>query len=132
MKFENIFTQYDASLEKVLDIDPLGFSVIWTHFGQDIFNNKISSVALDPRSFNINMFNHFIVKNLIDNNTLYTSSLFEKDTRVAIEKILILLENMLIWSWYTSENNNDSWGEAKIGLLGTSKAIIKSILISMI
>lgn len=125
MKFENIFTQYDASLEKVLDIDPLGFSVIWTHFGQDIFNNKISSVALDPRSFNINMFNHFIVKNLIDNNTLYTSSLFEKDTRVAIEKILILLENMLIWSWYTSENNNDSWGEAKIGLLGTSKAIIK-------
>ncbi|MEA2099649.1 MAG: hypothetical protein U9P72_05935, partial [Campylobacterota bacterium] len=116
MKFENIFTKYDSSLEKNLDIDPLGFSVIWTHFGQNIFNNKISSVALDPRSFNINMFNHFVIRNLMSDNTLYTTSLFEKDKRVAIEKLLVLLENMLIWSWYKSEEGEESWGEAKVGL----------------
>ena len=125
MKFENIFTKYDASLEKVLDIDPLGFSVIWTHFGQNIFNNKISSVALDPRSFNINMFNHFVIRNLMNDNTLYISDLFEKDKKIAIEKLLILLENMLIWSWYKSEDSDESWGESKVGLLGTSKAISK-------
>ncbi|MEA2100826.1 MAG: hypothetical protein U9P72_11935, partial [Campylobacterota bacterium] len=51
--------------------------------------------------------------------------LFEKDKRVAIEKLLVLLENMLIWSWYKSEEGEESWGEAKVGLLGTSKAITK-------
>ena len=122
MKFNNIFTQYDECIEKTLEIDPIGLSVIWTHFGQEIFKNKISSVALDLRSFNINLFNHFVIKNLINNSSLAVQSLFDNDMQEAVEKLTIILENMLIWSW---KENQQEWGESKKGLLGTSKAISK-------
>ena len=129
MNFNDIFTQYDEGLEKVLEIDPMGFSAIWTHFGQEIFNNKISSVALDVRSFNINLFNHFVIRNLIEDSSSLLQNQFKKDLKTAIEKLLIILENMIIWSWYkdsyVSDDISKDWGDTKNGLLGTSKAISK-------
>ncbi|MEA2049684.1 MAG: hypothetical protein U9O56_02980 [Campylobacterota bacterium] len=121
MKFENIFTQYDESIEKSVDVDPLGFGSIWTYFGQQIFENKISSATFDIRNFNINLFNHYIVKKLSMDNEYINDKMFlnKKET---IEKLLIVLENMLIYSWW--ENQSD-WGDNRIGLLGTSKAISK-------
>lgn len=121
LAFKNIFTEYDDSLQKSLNIDPMGLSVIWTYFGQRIFNNKISSVALDIRSFNINLFNHFVIATLITDSSLNIHELFEKDKKQTIEKLLIVLENMIIWSWHESESN---WMESqRKGLLGTSKAL---------
>jgi len=125
LKFKNIFTEYDESLEKTLEIDPMGLSVIWTHFGQEIFHNKISSVALDVRSFNINLFNHFIIKNLMQNSSNTLQNQFEKNPKTTIEKLLIILENMLIWSWYKDSKDGNEWGDFKNGLLGTSKALSK-------
>jgi len=122
MKFKEIFTQYDEKIEKTLEIDPLGFVAIWTHFGQDIFYNKISSVTSDIRSFNINFFNHFIIKNLITKSSKTLQNQFERNHKESVEKLILILENMLIWSWYKEKGR---WGESKNGLLGTSKAITK-------
>lgn len=121
MKFENIFTQYDESIEKSIDVDPLGFGSIWTYFGQQIFENKISSATFDIRNFNINLFNHYIVKKLSMDNEYIKNKMFlnKKET---IEKLLIVLENMLIYSWWKDQS---VWGKNRKGLLGTSKAIAK-------
>lgn len=115
---KEIFTEYDENLQKTLNIDPMGLQVVWTFFGQKIFQNKLTSVALDIRSYNINIFNHFIIKNLMSHGTEEIKNMFIKEEKETIEKLLIILENMLIWSWYCDQNNWD-----KSGLLGTSKAL---------
>jgi hypothetical protein len=120
----SIFTEYDETLTKKLNIDPLGFQIVWTYFGQKIFQNKTTSVALDIRNYNINLFNHYIIYQIIQENggmsfkKLITSKITIKEK---IEKTLIILENLLIWSWYS---NRDKWSEKeKSGLLGTYKAL---------
>jgi len=122
MKFIKIFTQYDEKIEKTLEVDPLGFVAIWTYFGQNIFHNKISSVASDIRSFNINLFNHFLIKSIASSGSKTLQNQFEKNHKESVEKLILILENMLIWSWYREKGR---WGESKNGLLGTSKAITK-------
>jgi len=118
LKYKNIFTQYDESLDRTQNLDPLGFSVIWTQFGQRIFKGKISSATWDVRSFNINLFNHYVIKRIMDEGNDEIKNLFEKDKKTTIEKLIIILENMLIWSWY---EDKDGWDRKN--LLGTSKAI---------
>lgn len=120
---EEFFTQFDGTLTKSINTDPLGFQIVWTHFGQKIFHNKTTSIALDIRSYNINLFNHFIVYQLVRNehalglDELITNNI---STKEKIQKVLIILENILTWSWYQTK---DDWGDARNGLLGTSKAI---------
>ena len=118
MKYKDIFTEYDESLERTQNLDPLGLSIIWTHFGQRIFQGKISSATWDVRSFNINLFNHYVIKRIMDEGNDEIKNLFEKDKKTTIEKLIIILENMLIWSWY---KDKDGWDRKN--LLGTSKAI---------
>jgi len=127
VQITEIFTEYDSSLSKNLNIDPLGFQIVWTHFGQKIFENKVTSVALDIRSYNINIFNHFIIYKLIredrDNSDISSSILKLLNNRTGIEKLLVIMENMLTWSWFITK---ESWSEdEKRGLLGTSKALSK-------
>lgn len=121
---ENIFTEYDESLTKGLNIDPLGFQIVWTYFGQKIFQNKTTSVALDIRSYNINLFNHYIIYQIIqENEGLSFKNLITNDITIKekIEKTLILLENLLTWSWFSKRKE---WKDQyQSGLLGTYKAI---------
>jgi len=128
LNINEIFTQYNGSIYKSLNIDPLGFQVVWTYFGQNIFENKVTSIALDIRSYNINLFNHLIIYKLIREN--YADSEISQtilklvETRTGIEKLLVILENMLTWSWFTSINSDNKWSEdQKRGLLGTSKVL---------
>ena len=122
----NIFTEYDKTLTIKHNIDPLGFQVVWTYFGQEIVQNKMTSVALNVRSYNINLFNHFVIHQILlnshglDIDKLITNQISLKEK---IEKILVSLENILIWSWF--KNRKDWTNEEKLGLLGTSKALIK-------
>jgi hypothetical protein len=118
MKFKNIFTEYDKNIEKSIDLDPLGIGIIWRYFGQQIFHNKITSSTFNVRNFNINLFNHVVIKHLSQNN-YFISDLMMTNQKETIEKLLIILENMLIYSWY---KNQDVWNN-KVGLSGTSKAI---------
>lgn len=120
-----IFTEYDESLTKGLNIDPLGFQIVWTYFGQKIFQNKTTSVALDIRSYNINLFNHYIIYQIIQE---YEDLSFDKliknreiKIKEKIEKTLIILENLLTWSWFSKRKE---WKDQyQSGLLGTYKAI---------
>lgn len=130
-KFLNsIFTEYNESLTKRLNIDPLGFQIVWTFFGQKIFHNKTTSVALDIRSYNINLFNHYIIYQIIQE---YKELSFKKliadkklisnyvNLKEKIEKTLIILENLLTWSWFS---NREEWKDKEQrGLLGTYKVI---------
>ena len=103
---EYIFTKHDKTLTKALNADPLGFQVIWTYFGQKIYKNKINSATFDIRLFNFNLFNHVVIYQLI-----------QDDNKTDIGETLILLENMLIWSWFKNQNEF-----IKKGLNGTEKA----------
>lgn len=128
MNINEIFTEYDGILCKSMNTDPLGFQIIWTYFGQKIFESKVTSVALDIRSYNINLFNHLIIYKLIRedyfNSEVSQTILKLVKTRTGIEKLLVMLENMLTWSWFLSLHNGDRWSEEqKRGLLGTSKAL---------
>ncbi len=120
---KNIFTEYDDSLTKKLNIDPLGFQVVWTLFGQKIFKNKTTSVALDIRSYNINLFNHYVVYKLLHEDQW--EELITNNRRGKIEKILVTLENMLTWSWFRNSDNGKWSNDQKKGLLGTSRAQVK-------
>ena len=115
----SIFTEYDESLTKGLNIDPLGFQIVWTYFGQKIFQNKTTSVALDIRSYNINLFNHYIIYQIIqEHEGLSFKNLITNDITLKekIEKTLIVLENLLTWSWYSKKDGK--WeDEYKSGLL---------------
>jgi hypothetical protein len=119
-----IFTEYDETLTKKLHLDPLGLQIIWSYFGQKIFHNKTTSVALDIRNYNVNLFNHYIIYQIIqENEGLSLNKIIRNDISVKekIEKILIVLENLLIWSWYSNRNN---WSDQqKTGLLGSFKAL---------
>ena len=122
---KNIFTEYDESLTKNINTDPLGFQIVWTYFGQKIFQNKTTSVALDIRSYNINLFNHYIIYQIIQENEglsfdrLITNR--EIKLKEKIKKTLIILENLLTRSWFSTR---DDWTEEyKSGLLGTYKAL---------
>ena len=120
----NIFTEYDELLTKNINTDPLGFQIVWTYFGQKIFHNKTTSIALDIRSYTINLFNHYIIYQIIqENKNLSFKSLItnEISLKEKIEKTLIILENLLTWSWFSTR---DDWTEEyKSGLLGTYKAL---------
>lgn len=120
----NIFTEYDESLTKNINTDPLGFQIVWTYFGQKIFHNKTTSIALDIRSYNINLFNHYIIYQIIqENENLSFNKLITNEIKLneKIEKTLIILENLLTWSWFSTREH---WDEKyKSGLLGTYKAL---------
>lgn len=123
---DSIFTEYDESLTKGLNIDPLGFQIVWTYFGQKIFQNKTTSVALDIRSYNINLFNHYIIYQIIqENEGLSFKNLITNDITLKekIEKTLIILENLLTWSWFATSRDEEWENQYKSGLLGTYKAI---------
>lgn len=121
---KNIFTEYDELLTKNINTDPLGFQIVWTYFGQKIFHNKTTSIALDIRSYNINLFNHYIIYQIIqENKNLSFKKLItnEISLKEKIEKTLIILENLLTWSWFSTR---DDWTEEyKSGLLGIYKAL---------
>lgn len=113
MNRKNIFTEEDRELSKDLNSDALGFTMIWRYFGQKIYKNKINSATFDIRSFNINLFNHFVIYKLEKSE----HTLLKIKNKDVVEKILILLENFVIWSWYKEQNSF-----IKEGLLGTSNA----------
>lgn len=125
ISLNQIFTEYDERISLDINKDPLGFQMIWTHFGQKIFENKTTSVALDIRSYNINLFNHYVVYKLRLNNKDLDFITVISDLKDKVERIILLLENIIIWSWWQSENRQGEdnliiWD--KNGLLGTSKA----------
>ena len=111
MDILNIFSDIDNSLQRKLHLDPLGFQVVWSHFGQKIFKNRLTTVAFDIRNYNLNLFNHLLIFELEQKEG-------EIFSRGKIEKLIINLENIFIYSWY-SWYQYQNWGT---GILGSFNA----------
>ena len=63
---EDVFSAFDASISADSRRDPMGMQTIWSAVGQRIFGNRITSVTNDLRSFTTNLFNHYVVRKLLE------------------------------------------------------------------
>lgn len=119
LKINEIFTEFDEEIYLGLDRDPLGFQMIWTHYGQKIFQNKTTSVANDIRNYTLNLIHHWVIRSLRD-TTFYTALIkHEKNEKATIEKLVITLEMMVVYACFTMK-----WKNSK-GILGIGNAQVR-------
>lgn len=57
----SIFTIPDKELVSDGAVDPMGMQMIWTYFGQLIFQNKLTTVSTDIRNYTINLLHHYVL-----------------------------------------------------------------------
>lgn len=127
MILHKYFTEYDDSLTQMLNTDPLGMTVIWSAFGQQIFNNRVSSISNDVRNYTLNLIHHLAIKELIEspeNITLHREVRKKYPSMESLEfkqACLIHAENIFVYSLLTTN-------EADIdtnGILGVTKGRAK-------
>ena len=121
---KKFFTEYDDSLTHTLNIDPLGMTVIWSAFGQRIFNNRVSSISNDVRNYTLNLVHHLAIKELIESGLTLQGQLAhiypQADVLEFKQACLIHAENLFVYSILTSEKPLDT-----LGILGASKGRAK-------
>jgi hypothetical protein len=121
MFLDKYLTEYDDSLSGESYIDPLGTLIIWSAYGQEIFHNRVNSISNDVRNYTLNLFNHYLVRRLIqDENVRLSKRLTElyggKDTLFFKYACLLYLENMFVFSILRHEGKGVDSG----GVLGIS------------
>ncbi len=125
---DEILTEFDETISSELNVDPLGLLVIWSSYGQDIFRRRISSISNDVRNFTLNLFNHAVIRSLIEddavvlgkglrNNPSYGAS--GKDSAAFKQACLIYLENAFTYAMIAAQNTKNV---ETTGVLGISKA----------
>jgi len=125
---DEILTEFDETISSEQNVDPLGLLVIWSSFGQYIFRRRISSISNDVRNFTLNLFNHAVIRSLIEddevllgkglrNNPSYGTS--GKDSAAFKQACLIYLENAFTYAVIAAQNSKDV---ETTGVLGISKA----------
>jgi len=120
MFLDKYLTEYDDSLSGETYIDPLGMLVIWSAYGQKIFENRVNSISNDVRNYTLNLFNHYVVRRLIqDENIRLSKRLTDvyggKDTLFFKYACLLHLENLFVFSILKHEGN----GVDSSGVLGS-------------
>ena len=123
MFLERYLTEYDESLSGESYIDPIGTLVIWSAYGQEIFRNRVNSIANDVRNYTINLFNHHVIRRLIRDETALLSNKLTnvyggKDTLFFKYACLLYLENLFVFSILKHE---DRKGIDSSGVLGITK-----------
>ena len=63
------FTIPDLDLSQESSVDPMGLQVIWTHYGQDIFGEKLTTIANDLRVFTFNLFHNHLINRLYQDHS---------------------------------------------------------------
>lgn len=128
MLIKKLFTEYDESIEANAYRDPMGLQIIWSAVGQNIFGRNITSISSDMRNFNINLFNHWIVKDLTSGLDALQLSHKQKEhfSGVSLKTgLIIFLENLMVYLMLSESNGDPKVTDADVdmgGLLGTSKA----------
>ncbi len=122
--FEQYLTEFDESLSGDSYIDPIGTLIIWSAFGRQVFSNRINSVSNDVRNYTLNLFHHFLIRKLVnDDGALLSKPLqkkyHDKDTLHFKQACLIFLENLFVYSMLRHEQADTL---ATGGILGISKA----------
>jgi hypothetical protein len=122
---KNFFTIPDPDLTQESSVDPMGLQVIWTAYGQEIFNDKLTTIANDLRVFTFNLFHNHLINRLFQDYTeeiqeaknYYKLWQTESDIKTGL---LVFLEDLVTHVFY---NNEDSSVDS-LGILGMSKARI--------
>ena len=121
-----LLTEVDTDITSELNLDPLGMLVVWSTFGQAIFQHRISSVSHDVRNFTLNLFNHWVIKTLVEDATITLGSRMKNDPAYAgrgkesmafKQACLIYLENLFVYSMIEQERRATT-----SGVIGISKA----------
>lgn len=121
---EKYLTDYDDSLTGESNIDPMGTLVIWSAYGKKIFENRVNSISNDVRNYTLNLFNHYIVRRLIADDSVQLSRKLRdeygsKDTLYFKHACLLYLENLFVFSILEHESNKQI---DSLGVLGSSNA----------
>lgn len=123
MYLDAFLTEYDDTLNSELNVDPLGLQIIWSAFGQAIFRNRINSVTNDVRNYTINLFHHYVIKNLVEDHGIVLGKALQERYESKQElnfkyACLIHMENLLVYSMISQQRENTDTA----GILGISKA----------
>lgn len=121
---DRYLTEYDESLSAESYIDPVGTLIIWSAFGRRVFNNRVNSISNDVRNYTLNLFHHFLLRKLVDDDEARLSVSLQhkyhgKDALPFRQACLIFLENLFVYSVLQHERVN---GVEPSGILGISNA----------
>jgi len=124
MLLDRYLTDYDDSLTGESYIDPMGTLVIWSAYGQKIFQNRVNSISNDVRNYTLNLFNHYLIRRVIDDERIQLSRNLQneyggKNTLYFKYACLLHLENLFVFSILRHEENK---GVDSAGVLGSYKA----------
>ncbi|OZY84515.1 hypothetical protein CBP51_15075 [Cellvibrio mixtus] len=123
-----VLTEFDDAVGIELNVDPLGLLVIWSTYGQNIFRHRISSISNDVRNFTLNLFNHAVIRSLIEDDEVVLGKGLRnlpaygergKDSAAFKQACLIYLENAFTYTMIEAQSQN---GVETTGVLGISKA----------
>jgi hypothetical protein len=117
-------TEYDNSLSAESYIDPIGTLIIWSAFGRQVFNNRVNSISNDVRNYTLNLFHHFLIRKLVDDDSAVLSHSLQqkyqgKDVLQFKQACLVFLENLFVYSVLQHEKKD---GVEAAGILGISNA----------
>ncbi|MCL1476772.1 MULTISPECIES: hypothetical protein [unclassified Marinobacter] len=122
IKLQSLITEYDDSLSGDSYIDPLGQLVIWSAFGQKIFNSRVNSVSNDVRNFTLNLLHHGVIRSILQDESVTVSpalaaAVGDKESLPFIHACLIYLENIFTYSMVDKPEEVDI---DTLGILGGS------------
>lgn len=123
MQFNQFVTDYDENLTGDTYVDPLGVQVIWSVFGSQVFRNRVNSISNDVRNYTLNLLNHRIIRDLVDDDSVVVGrwleeSIGKKSSLSFRQACLIYLENLFTYSLISADNNQ---GVNTAGVLGGAK-----------
>jgi hypothetical protein len=121
----DFLSDYDESISSDSYIDPMGSLIIWSAFGRQVFRNRINSISSDVRNFTLNLFHHYLVKKMIEDDGIKPNHALQrlyqnKDGLNFKQACLILLENVFVFSILRHEASIA--GVEPAGILGISNA----------
>jgi hypothetical protein len=121
-KWSNFFSIPDPTLVSDGSVDPMGMQLIWTYFGQLIFQNKLTSVSSDVRNYTVNLLHHFVLykfcqernEDFVSAQKNFTSYSSTYDAKAGM---LMFMEDLLVFALMDQKSSVNTFG-----LLGSNKA----------
>ena len=111
LKLSDFLTEKDDSLAKDSFRDPLGTQVIWSYFGQELFGQMVTTIANDIRNYSINLFNHWVIKQLMEDTSFQLKGkardIFgDKRSREFQRALVVFFENLIVYSILINPKEN--------------------------
>jgi hypothetical protein len=118
------FTIPDLDINQETSVDPMGVQVIWTHLGQQIFADKLTTIANDLRVFTFNIFHQHLINKLMADHTeeLHEAKKYYQTWKTEFDVkagLLMFLEDLVTHIFYHCKE--DHTNAETIGILGLNK-----------